>query len=304
MNRAFAVPLIFVLLAMVAVPVLAASPDLLISIDGSTLLSPGDTASFVFTATANGALVNPTTVTATLYFPNGVNFLPLTPTNISTGVYMVSFAIADDADTGFYAVVVSGSYSGFSGTAVKGFEVSDLQGNLLSAIGGLSGQVSSIEDNILGAVNSLTSLVNSVNASVSSQLNATNAKLTGLNSTLTGNVSGLGTSISSLGTSLQAAITSSQTAVQGSVTSSQNAVTGAITSSQNTITGAITSSQNTVTGAITSSQSSLTSAINGATGNVNTKVSDTVSDVQTWEYIILLVAVITLILAVVMLIRK
>jgi hypothetical protein len=305
MNRLLAVPLVLALLFVVAVPAFAAS-DLIISIDGSTLLSPGDTASFVFTTTASGSLVNPSTVTATLYFPNGVNFLPLTPINVATGVYMVSFAVADDAAIGFYAIVVSGSYNfgSYSGTAVKGFEVSELQSNILSAIGGLSGQISGVEDNLLGAVNSVTSLVTSVNGSVGRQFAATNTQLTGMQSALSGSISTLGTSISSLGTTVTGAITNSQSAITGAVTNSQTAVTGAITNSQTAVTGAVTSSQNSVQGSITNSQSSLTSAINTARDYVNTQVGNVVNNVQTWEYIILLVAVITLILAVILLMRK
>ena len=86
------------------------SSTLAISIDGGVLQFPGETAVFYFTTTANGNVVNPSSVNATIYFPNNVNNLALTPTPVSTGVYMVTWPIPANAVTGFYALVVSATY--------------------------------------------------------------------------------------------------------------------------------------------------------------------------------------------------
>jgi len=137
---------------------------LVIAIDGGVLQFPGETAVFYFTTTANGNVVNPTNMTVTIYFPNNVNNMVLTPTQVTTGVFMVSWTIPANAVTGFYALVVSASYQygTFGGLAVKGFEISQgLQNNqnqIMTGIGGLSSQLSSVEANILTKLYNTTAI--------------------------------------------------------------------------------------------------------------------------------------------------
>ena len=285
MNKIFVIPLLFVVLSAVAVPALAASPELFISIDGSSSLSPGDVAAFYFTILANGSLVNPDAVTATLYFPNNVNYITLTPTRVATGVYVVTFTVAGDADLGFYALVVSASYGGgaFKWAAVKGFQVSGLQNNLLAAIGGLSEQISSSEGNVLSAVASLSLLTTAINSSLSGQIAATDAHLGAAQSALSGSISGLGTSISNLGTSLQ-----------GAVTASQNNIVAAISSSGSSTQASVNSARDT----IVSSLSGLSSGLDSAKGTIISSLNQGLSGVETYEYVIIAVGIVALILAV------
>jgi len=136
------------------------SATLAISINGGTIQFPGETATFYFTTTANGNVVNPSNITVTLYFPNNINNIALTPTQVTNGVYMVQWPIPANAVTGYYALVVYASYQygTFAGLAVQGFEISQgLQNNqnqIMTGIGGLSAQMSSVEANVMTALNS------------------------------------------------------------------------------------------------------------------------------------------------------
>lgn len=136
------------------------SSTLVISIDGGTLQFPGENATFYFTTTANGNVVNPDNMSVTLYLPNNINSLTLTPIKVTNGVFEVTWAIPANAATGFYSLVVYASYGygTFGGLAVKGFEISqgiqNNQNQVMTAIGGLSAQLSSVESNILFSLNS------------------------------------------------------------------------------------------------------------------------------------------------------
>ena len=76
------------------VPVVsAASSQMAISIDVGALHFPGENAVFAFTTIVNGILVTPGTLNVTLYLPNNVNSLTLTPTAIATGLYDVNYSL-------------------------------------------------------------------------------------------------------------------------------------------------------------------------------------------------------------------
>jgi hypothetical protein len=288
---------------MIAMPAFAASPDLLISVDVGALHFPGENAQMFITTTANGALVNPDTITATLYLPNGVNTIAPSPTNVGTGVYMANYTIPDGALTGFYAVVVTASYSGgsFKGSAVKGFEVSqglsDMQGSILSAIGGLSGQLSSVESNVLS---SISSTLNSLNSSFTNQLNGTNGKVTALSTQVTS----LQSSISANLTSLAGSVASLSTAVQTLVTNSQTAITGAITTAQTAITGAITLASSSTQTQVNSARDAILTPVNTMAGQISTISDTTLNNIQTFVYVILAVAILTLLVAIVLIFMK
>jgi len=151
---------------------------------------PGETAVFYFTATANGNPVNPTNMNVTIYFPNNVNNLALTPTQISTGVYMVSWAIPANAVTGFYALVVSATYQygTFGGLAVKGFEISqgmqNNQNQVMTSIGALSDQLSSVETYVLSGQSQIMSSIDTVESNMLANQNEVMAGIGGLSAQL------------------------------------------------------------------------------------------------------------------------
>lgn len=155
------------------------SSTLVISINGGVLQFPGETAVFYFTTTANGNVVNPSNITVTLYFPNNTNSLVLTATQVTTGLYIVTWAIPDNAVTGYYALAVYASYESgtFAGYAVQGFEISQgLQNNqnqVMSGIGGLSSQLSSVESNILSYDSQVISAITSVQTAIQANHNQT-----------------------------------------------------------------------------------------------------------------------------------
>lgn len=136
------------------------SATLVISINGGVLQFPGESATFYFTTTANGNVVNPSNITVTLYYPNNINNIALNATQVTNGVYEVQWPIPQNAPAGYYALVVYASYGygTFAGLAVQGFEISQgLQNNqnqVMTGIGGLSAQLSSVEANIMTVLNS------------------------------------------------------------------------------------------------------------------------------------------------------
>ncbi len=257
MNRALALPVAFILVAAFAAPTHAAT-DLTISANGGTLYFPGENAVVFYTTTAAGALVNPDTTTVTLYLPNNANSFALTPTTVSTGVFTVNYTLPDTAGPGYYAVVITASYQAgaFTGTTVTGFEVSqglsDIQSNILTAIGSLSSQVSNIESNILVSISALNSSVSSSQAAVSTALSA-------MSSTL-----------------------------QNSISASQSATASAISQ-------ATTSIQSAVSSAVSSAQSSIISAVN----SVPTSVNSSLDNILNYEYYILALTAVVLIIAIV-----
>jgi len=236
----------------------------------------------------NGALANMDSVTTTLYLPGGVNTISLTPTNVGTGVYTVTYSVPDDALTGFYALVVNASYSGgtFRGAAVKGFEVSaglqGMQGNILMAIGGISEQLSTIESNVLSALSSMNSLVSSVNSSLSGQLAGVSGQVSSAQSNLSSSISTLSASVSSLGTTLQGAITSSQSSII-------NAINQATTNTQ---------------GSVTTARDAILTPIGQVKDQLNTISVPGISNVLTYEYAILGITILTLIVAAVLIFIK
>jgi hypothetical protein len=146
----------------------AANTTLAISIDGGVLYFPGENAVFYFTTTANGNVVIPDNVSATLYFPNNVNNFVLKPVQVTTGVYMVNWTVPSNAVMGYYALVVYASYAygTFGGLAVKGFEISqgiqNNQNQIMTGVGALSGQLSSVESNVLSKLFGVNSTAKSM----------------------------------------------------------------------------------------------------------------------------------------------
>jgi hypothetical protein len=271
-----------------SLPAVAAVPDVGISIDGGALHFPGETTVWYVTTTVNGALANMDSLTTTLYLPGGVNTISLTPTNVGTGVYTVTYTVPDDALTGFYALVVNASYSGgtFRGAAVKGFEVSaglqGMQGNILMAIGGLSEQLSTIESNVLSALSSMNSLVSSVNSSLSGQLTGISGQVSSAQSNLSSSISTLSASVSSLGTTLQGAITSSQSSII-------NAINQATTNTQ---------------GSVTTARDAILTPIGQVKDQLNTISVPGISNVLTYEYAILGITILTLLVAIALIFLK
>jgi hypothetical protein len=235
------------ILALLVVPLLllaVASPatattGLTISTSGGTLYFPGDNAVVYFTTTANGALVNPDTTTVTLYLPNNANSFALTPTNAGTGVYYVNYTLPTDASTGYYAVVITASYSSgaYLGTTVTGFEVSqgliNQQNSILAAIGGLSTQISSVESNILSAMGV-------VGTSLNSTLGSVKASMASADSTLTG-------AITASQNAMTSAVSQAQTNIQGTVSSAQNSISSSLSSSLSSLSSSNTTSFNNIT---------------------------------------------------------
>ena len=258
LKRAFALPLAFALLTMLAAPAFAATP-LTISASGGSLYFPGDNAVVVFTTTANGVLVTPDSTTVTLYLPNNANSFVLTPVSMGTGVYSVSYALPDTASSGFYAVVVTASYQSgaYLGTATTGFEVSqgliNQQNSILAAIGSLSSQISSLESNILMAMGVVGTSLNSTMGSVKASMDAAGTTLT------------------------------------GAITSSQNAMTSALSQAQTNIQGSVSSAQ---------------SAISASLGSVSSSNTSSFGNIVNYEYIMLALTAIVLVLAIVILVQK
>ncbi len=231
LKRALALLVAAVLVTVVAAPVSAASA-LSISTSGGAIYFPGENAVVYYTITANGALVNPDTATATLYLPNNANSFALTPVGVGTGVFYVNYTLPDTATAGFYAVVITASYQAgaYVGSAVSGFEVSQgietMQNNILSAIGSLGEQISTAESNLLLAVGALnSSLANSFAASVAS-----------LNASLSHMQSELQSAISTSQSAMTSAASQATTSIQGAITSAQSALASPISdlSSSNT----------------------------------------------------------------------
>jgi len=287
LNRPLTSIFVLALLLLVTAPAFAASTDLGISVDGGALHFPGEDAAFYVTTTVNGALTTVDSITTTLYLPNGVT-ISLTPTAVGTGVYTVTYSVPDDALTGFYAIVVNASYSGgtFRGAAVKGFEVSaglqGMQGNILMAIGGISEQLSTIESNVLSALSSMNSLVSSVNSSLSGQLTGISGQVSSAQSNLSSSISTLSTSVGSLGTTLQGAITSSQSSIV-------NAINQATTNTQ---------------GSVTTARDAILTPIGQVKDQLNTISVPGISNVLTYEYAILGITILTLLVAIALIFLK
>jgi len=300
----YAIPVLALLLLAVA-PVTAATP-LTISTSGGSLYFPGESAVVYFTVTANGALVNPDTTTATLYLPNNANSFALTPVSLATGVFYVNYTLPDPAVYGTYAVVITSSYQSgaFVGSTVASFEVSqglaNMQANELAAVGVLSDQLSTAESNILSTVASGNAMLGSVNSSLTNSIAGVQSSVT----TVGASVSSLGTSVSNLGTTLQGSISSSQTAVQSSITTLGTTLQGSITSSQSAVTAAISQGTTSVQGSITSAQSAIVSAVNSASSSVTSSINSSLTSIQNYEYILMVLVVIAIILAIIVLVRK
>jgi hypothetical protein len=260
--RAYALPVAFALVVMLAAPAFAASP-LTISTSGGTLYFPGDNAVVYFTTTANGALVNPDTTTVTLYLPNNANSFTLNAVNVGTGVYYANYTLPATALSGFYAVVITASYSSgaFLGTATTGFEVSqgliNQQNSILAAIGGLSTQISSVESNILSAMGVVG---------------------TSLNSTLG--------------------------SVKASMTSADNTLTGAITASQSAVTSAVSQAQTNIQSSVSAAQGSISSSLTSSLASLSSSNTSSFNNITNYEYYILALTTIVLVLAIVILLVK
>ena len=266
MNRAYALPVAFALVVMLAAPAFAATP-LTISTSGGTLYFPGDNAVVYFTTTANGALVNPDTTTVTLYLPNDANSFTLNATNVGTGVFYVNYTLPATATSGFYAVVISASYQSgaYLGTVTTGFEVSqgliNQENSILAAIGGLSSQISSVESNILSAMGVV------------------------------------GTSLNSTMGTVEASMNSADTTLTGAITASQNAITSAVTQAQTNIQGSVTSAQNTLS-------SSISASISSSFASLSSSNTTSFNNIRNYEYYILALTAIVLVLAIVILVLK
>ena len=103
----------------------------------------------------------------------------------------------------------------------------------------------------------------------------------------------VGTSVTTLGTTLQNAITASQTAMTGAVTSAQTAMTGAVTS-------ATSSTQTTVN----SARDAILTPVNTMAGQISAISGTDLSNIQTYEYVILAITILTLLVAIVLIFMK
>lgn len=114
-----------------------------------------------------------------------------------------------------------------------------------------------------------------------------------LSAQLTSMQATLASSITAVGTSLQSAITASQTAVTGAISSAQTAIAGAITS-------ATSSTQTTVN----SARDAILTPVNQMEGQISTISGTDLSNIQTYEYVILAIAILTLLAAIALIFMK
>lgn len=102
-----------------------------IQMDAGTFYFRGETAEFFFQTSIKGRPINATTITATLYGPDGKKAFYIYPANITTvatGLYKVVYNVPEDAVAGTYTLVVDAEYVSevvqALGTSFKCFTIS------------------------------------------------------------------------------------------------------------------------------------------------------------------------------------
>jgi hypothetical protein len=129
--------------------VTAAAPTptaaLSVAVDGGTIYFPGETAEFYILVSYNGAPVE-ANVSTMLYGPTEV---PVTKTEVATGLYKVVLTIPDDAQAGTYAIVVNASSATYvGGVSLKSFQISPTLTDLNARLISINGTVAEIKTNI------------------------------------------------------------------------------------------------------------------------------------------------------------
>jgi len=192
---------------------------------------------------------------------------------------------------------------------------STLEGaQIITALTGLSGSVSSLQSSLSSLASSVSSLTTTVNA-IQSALNALSTSQASSFSSLNTAVAGVSTAVGNLQTSMNSGFTgvnSAITSLGSSVTSGFSTLTTAVNGVQTTLGGKIDS----VSSTVTSLQSALTTlsgnvntlsgkvdTISSSIGNVKTS-TDTLGTITTLLYIAVILALIAVVLEVVVLIRK
>ena len=242
------------------------------------LAAPAFAASPLSISTSGGTLYFPGDY-AVVYFTTTANGALVNPDSTTVTLYLPnnanSFTLtATSAGTGvFYAnyTLPDTALSGFYAVVITAsYQSGAFLGTATTGFEVSQGLINQ-QNSILAAIGSLGSQISSAESNILSAMGV------------------VGTSLNATMGSVKASMDAAGTTLTGAITSSQNAMTSALSQAQTNIQGSVSSAQS----AISSSVASLSSANSNSFGNVTN-----------YEYIILALTAIVLILAIVLLVQK
>ena len=190
-------------------------------IDVSLVVSPlhfkGEVAEFVALVSQKGQPFNASTLTASLYQPNGtMKNLTASIVTFDTGTYRINYTVPGDTTAGTYTLVlyVSRDFDGVlcTGSALGAFQVSETFNQMNATLGDINGSVATLSldtgpiiiklDEInatLAALNTssngeVLALINTTSGTILSKLDSINAKI----NSVQGNVATISSSVGSI----------------------------------------------------------------------------------------------------------
>ncbi len=290
-----------------------------ISVSTGSMYQQGDTARIFVLFSYNGEKIDPTARVFTIRTP-GLSSIPRSLTRISTGVYYVDYT---PTDLGTYAVQVEATALTTSNVEITTFQVveklateagletlgndiaeniADIGNDIASArseiLSRISSAQSSLEDAISSARDSVEDTINSAKDDIKSSISNINIPSVDLSS-VTNAISNLDSKIGSAQSEIQSRISSSENSIKSQVTSSEQSVKSAINGIQSAVTTAVTSAVS----PLSSDISQLSSDISSMQSNLES-VESGVSAASTWILVVGIIAAITLVLELVIIIRK
>jgi len=249
---------------------------LTIQVSTASQAAPGSETTAYILTTSEGAAVDVTFKLAHYTAPFLAKPVTLpTPTRISTGFYQITFKAP--TQLGAYLIQVQAEYTSPDGRTVSanGQAVLTVTAAPLTTtdLKPISDEVKSLTDK----VNTLTNQINEVRTAVTT----------------------LSTNLDKATSDIKAAVSASQKAVTDAVSSAQTDIKSTLASTQKTITDAVSSAQATLSGSI----STLKTSVDNLTDTVNS-INTGVSTASTFTLIVTALVVITLVIEIVILIRR
>ena len=289
----------------------APSGVLTVQAETPTIYYPGDTVRVAALTMLQGIRVDADFNIANILTPTGSQVDIISQaTSVVDGVSYFDWDLPANAVAGVYIVHIEADYLGLSGGTIASFEVNT---NLPSSsdISSLSSSISSIQSSLNSLSSDVDSGFNDVTSSLGSQISSAQSSISSsvsnaessINSAVSSAKSDLDSRIGSAQSDIKASITSSENSIKSQITSSQAAVIAAIGNAQSSIETAIDGIRAAATSAVASAISPLSSDISALQSDI-ASVSDGVSSVTTWIMIVGIIAAITIVLELVILIRK
>jgi outer membrane murein-binding lipoprotein Lpp len=223
-----------VMLLSLAVPTVAAQPELKITVNVQSEASPGSKVSVGIVTSFDGSLVDATINTAHVWRPDFTpppTFLPA-PTRFETGHFNTTWVVPEDATLGLYFVHVLASFGTTSEessapiriTAGDPDHLDDFLHQTFVKLDALEGSIVDFRTAVGASLNSITSALDALGSSV----DAVSTTVSGLSTALSGlsadirsvnaGVSGVGTDVDALRSDVSAGVGSLTTLVYIAIT--------------------------------------------------------------------------------------